>query len=134
MKRFLAWIGLKERLHSATPVPPLVSEGDIWWASLGENVGSEINGKSSLFSRPVVILLRRSDNFRRGMEVGSCRFDRTRRLWSHVCIRRARLITGAFRPNSERLTMRISAASKQGLRSFIDKKFLAISGEAAGKS
>ena len=55
MKRFFAWIGLKQRLHQATQKPPLVSEGDIWWASIGENVGSEINGKSDLFSRPAVI-------------------------------------------------------------------------------
>lgn len=63
MKRFLEWIGLKERLHNATPSPPLVSEGDIWWASVGENVGSEINGKSRLFSRPVVIYKKLSHGF-----------------------------------------------------------------------
>jgi mRNA interferase MazF len=51
MKRFLAWIGLKERLHDIKHAPPLVSERDIWWASVGVNVGSEINGKSGLFSR-----------------------------------------------------------------------------------
>ena len=53
MKQFLFWIGVKERLHNGQHPPPLVSEGDIWWASVGENVGSEINGKSRLFSRPV---------------------------------------------------------------------------------
>jgi mRNA interferase MazF len=63
MKRFLAWIGLKEKLHDTTHKPPLVSEGDIWWASIGENVGSEINGKSDLFSRPVVILKKLSHGF-----------------------------------------------------------------------
>ena len=31
-----------------------VSEGE-WWASIGENVGYEINGKSDRFSRPVII-------------------------------------------------------------------------------
>jgi mRNA interferase MazF len=35
---------------------PHTNEGDIWWVSLGENVGVEINGKSKLFSRPVIIL------------------------------------------------------------------------------
>ena len=46
MKRFLEWIGLKEKLHHAKHRAPLVSERDVWWASIGENVGSEINGKS----------------------------------------------------------------------------------------
>src|ERR1700680_3090772 len=63
MKRFLAWIGLKEKLHKTEDKPPLVSEGDIWWASVGENVGSEINGKSDLFSRPVVIFKKLSHGF-----------------------------------------------------------------------
>jgi len=56
IKKFLEWIGLKENLHFKDPRVPYVSEGDIWWASLGENIGGEINGKSRLFSRPVVIL------------------------------------------------------------------------------
>ena len=55
IKQFAKWIILKERLHNQAHKPPLVSERDIWWASVGENVGSEINGKSELFSRPVII-------------------------------------------------------------------------------
>lgn len=55
IKRFLEWIRLKEKLHRSIFKPPLITEGDIWWASLGENVGKEINGKSELFSRPVLI-------------------------------------------------------------------------------
>jgi len=63
MKRFLEWIGLKERLHTIENKPPLVSQGDIWWASVGENVGSEINGKSKLFSRPVIIFKKLAHGF-----------------------------------------------------------------------
>ena len=63
MKRFLVWIGLKERLHEAHHSPPLVSDADIWWASVGENVGSEINGKSDLFSRPVIIYKKLAHGF-----------------------------------------------------------------------
>ena len=54
VNRFLEWIGLKQKLHQGIQSPPLVSAGDIWWASIGENVGSEINGKRRLFSRPVI--------------------------------------------------------------------------------
>jgi len=63
MKRFLAWIGLKERLHIIDHKPPLVSQGDIWWVSIGENVGSEVNGKSDLFSRPVIIFKKLAHGF-----------------------------------------------------------------------
>lgn len=43
--------------------PPFVSEGEIWWASLGENIGAEINGKSYKFSRPVIILRKVANGF-----------------------------------------------------------------------
>lgn len=63
IKQFLEWIGLKEKLHLIRFQPPYVNEGDIWWASIGENIGSEINGKNKLFSRPVVILKKLSHGF-----------------------------------------------------------------------
>jgi mRNA interferase MazF len=63
VNRFLEWIGLKQKLHQGTQSPPLVSAGDIWWASVGENVGSEINGKSKLFSRPVIIFKKLAHGF-----------------------------------------------------------------------
>jgi mRNA-degrading endonuclease toxin of MazEF toxin-antitoxin module len=63
MKRFLEWIGLKEKLHEVTAGPPLVRERDLWWVSFGENVGSEMNGKSKLFSRPGLVLKKLSHGF-----------------------------------------------------------------------
>lgn len=63
MKNFFNWIKLKEKLHSNSYRPPLVKERDIWWISVGENIGSEINGKSSLFSRPVIILKKLAHGF-----------------------------------------------------------------------
>jgi mRNA interferase MazF len=62
-KRFREWFGLKANLHDRSQPPPLVSEREIWWASIGENVGSEINGKSALFSRPVIIYRKLSHGF-----------------------------------------------------------------------
>ncbi len=62
VKKFLKWIGLKEKLHNSENLPPLVSERDIWWIIFGENIGSEINGKSDLFSRPGLILKKLSRN------------------------------------------------------------------------
>lgn len=62
-KRFLEWIRLKDRLHESAAKPPHVSEGEIWWISVGENVGSEINGKSGLFSRPGIIFKKLAHGF-----------------------------------------------------------------------
>ena len=37
-----------------------IHEGEIWWVRLGVNVGYEIDGKSSDFSRPVIIIKKSS--------------------------------------------------------------------------
>jgi mRNA interferase MazF len=63
IRRFVQWMGLKEKVHRQAHRPPIVSERDIWWASVGENVGSEINGKSGLFSRPVIVFRKLAHGF-----------------------------------------------------------------------
>ncbi len=57
-KWFALWIALKEKLHGKISPPPQVNEGEVWWASMGENIGGEINGKNEAFTRPVVIFKR----------------------------------------------------------------------------
>ena len=71
IKRFLEWIKLKEKLHTNKHKPPLFKEGEIWWCSLGENIGSEINGKSGLFSRPVLIFKKLSRSTFMGIPTSS---------------------------------------------------------------
>ena len=63
IKRFLEWITLKTKLHESAARPPLVKERDLWWVSFGENVGSEMNGKSRLFSRPALVIKKLSRGF-----------------------------------------------------------------------
>ncbi len=63
MKDFSNWIKLKEELDDASHNVPHVSSGDVWWASIGENIGSEVGGKNKLFSRPVIILKKLAHGF-----------------------------------------------------------------------
>ena len=63
LKRFLEWIKLKEKFHNSNAEPPMVKERDLWWISFGENIGSEVNGKSKLFSRPGVVIKKLSRGF-----------------------------------------------------------------------
>lgn len=63
MRDFLKWCGLKQKLHENKATGPFVRERELWWVSLGENVGSEINGKSELYSRPVIILKKLAHGF-----------------------------------------------------------------------
>lgn len=54
-KDFQKWHTLKKNIDTSHD-PPLFSEREIWWSSIGVNVGSEINGKHELFERPVLIV------------------------------------------------------------------------------
>ena len=55
IKIFTGWIKIKVRLHVLSR-GPYFKAGEIWWASIGQNVGVESNGKSKGFERPVLIL------------------------------------------------------------------------------
>jgi len=57
IKRFVGWAKLKARIHFAErQVFP--KEREIWWVSLGQNIGVEINGKHENFERPVLVIKR----------------------------------------------------------------------------
>jgi mRNA interferase MazF len=55
MKNFKAWHYLKAKIESYL-LPPRYHEREIWWCSLGENIGTEQDGKNDLFERPVLVL------------------------------------------------------------------------------
>jgi mRNA interferase MazF len=61
-KRFPDWIPIKSYLDRKGNMPPLFREREIWWCSVGENVGMEISGKGAFFRRPVLVL-RKLDAF-----------------------------------------------------------------------
>lgn len=48
------WNEVKKNLalHGRQPNP---SQGEIWWAGVGLNLGSEMNGKNTRFARPVLV-------------------------------------------------------------------------------
>lgn len=54
IKKFLEWVGLKEKIHENKKTF-LFKDGEIWWCAVGENIGIEINGKGELFSRPIFV-------------------------------------------------------------------------------
>lgn len=55
MKRdFRKWHEIKSKVDEEN-ILPLFRAQEIWWCSLGANVGVETDGKNDLFQRPVVI-------------------------------------------------------------------------------
>ena len=53
-KDFDNWNELKKKINVRNPI--YVSERDIWFCSVGLNVGSEQSGKHELFERPVLVI------------------------------------------------------------------------------
>jgi mRNA interferase MazF len=50
----LDWLRITIRLRNRQR-KPLFKEGEIWWRSIGMNIGIEIFGKGQRFTRPVII-------------------------------------------------------------------------------
>ena len=62
LQRFINWTKLKIRLHIAGDINFYFKEREIWYASLGENIGFEENGKNDTFERPVLIFKKFNKN------------------------------------------------------------------------
>jgi mRNA-degrading endonuclease toxin of MazEF toxin-antitoxin module len=58
-KEFDLWNAKKKEIEQSN-VQRLCHEREVWWCSLGVNIGSEQDGKNELFERPVLILKRYS--------------------------------------------------------------------------
>ena len=54
-EKFIEWVKIKIRINFLEK-DFYFSEGQIWWASVGQNVGIEQNGKNAGFERPILIL------------------------------------------------------------------------------
>jgi mRNA interferase MazF len=55
IKDFDGWHNVKQGINTAEHLPSF-KEREIWWCSIGVNVGHEIDGKNSRYNRPVLIV------------------------------------------------------------------------------
>lgn len=56
VKDFGNWNIRKKDLDRRTSRPPFFKEKEVWWLSIGVNIGYEEDGKGRNFARPVLIL------------------------------------------------------------------------------
>lgn len=72
IQRFNDWALLKPRLHFFKPIPErYFKERQIWWASIGQNIGSEENGKHGNFERPMLIFKKFNKDVFLGMPIST---------------------------------------------------------------
>jgi mRNA interferase MazF len=69
-KDFDKWNDIKKRLESLSK-KFLFKTGDIWWMSVGVNIGNESCGKGDIFRRPVLVLRKLSGNSFIGLPLSS---------------------------------------------------------------
>jgi mRNA interferase MazF len=62
-KDFKAWSKKKVIIDRRNlPEDFFFLEGEIWWATLGVNIGHEIDGKNEMYERPVLVLKKISES------------------------------------------------------------------------
>lgn len=54
-KDFKSWHSLKSRINTSQQLPTF-KERELWWCSVGVNIGHEIDGKNQYFNRPVIVI------------------------------------------------------------------------------
>jgi mRNA interferase MazF len=62
LEKMVEWTKLKMRIHSNEERIIYFNEREIWWASIGINIGNEIDGKNGYFERPVLVLKKINPN------------------------------------------------------------------------
>lgn len=70
LQTFRDWFKLKIILWNK-PNNIIFKQGDIWWCSLGINIGEEIYGKGIKFTRPVLIFRKLTSNSFLGLPLTS---------------------------------------------------------------
>jgi mRNA interferase MazF len=53
---------IKKQLLDKKKRKLLFKEGEIWWCSVGKNIGEEVYGKGSEFRRPVIVFRKLTNN------------------------------------------------------------------------
>lgn len=54
-KNYSQWHELKQAVNDRPPIQSY-HEREVWWCSIGENVGYEEDGKNELFERPILVV------------------------------------------------------------------------------
>ena len=109
-KDFDAWNGLKKGLHHDRVCERRFHDREIWWCSIGVNVGTETDGKHDHFLRPVLILKRYNDDMALVAPLTrSCKIGRFYHILSVASVRDSRVVLSQLRTiSSKRLRVRMA--------------------------
>ncbi len=70
IQRFSNWARLKTELHFSFKTI-YFRERQIWWTSIGQNIGSEQNGKNRDFERPILVVRKFNEQMFLGVPIST---------------------------------------------------------------
>ncbi len=112
-KDFDRWNQLKQRLN-AIGKPPFFNEREIWWCSVGVNIGYDVYGKGRLFTRPVLVLKKQSINSFIGVPMSTKLKERSDYYQITIKDKQTALMLGEIRKfDSRRLADKMGKVSEE---------------------
>ncbi len=82
-KDFKKWMEQKEKIHN-DKVRPFFHEREVWFSSLGENIGFEQDGSGEKFMRPILILRKFNNDVIWAIPL--TRTDKTGKYYFHISL------------------------------------------------
>lgn len=65
------WNTLKKKIEESNHKPPYFKESDIWWVSIGYNIGYEVYRKGRDYARPVLVIKKFNKDFFLGVPLST---------------------------------------------------------------
>ncbi|MCK9369035.1 type II toxin-antitoxin system PemK/MazF family toxin [Candidatus Dojkabacteria bacterium] len=121
-KDFKNWGKVKIKLEKDSHIPALFNEGDIWWTSIGVNLGTEICGKGRNFTRPVLVIKKYNKYSFLGIPLSTKLYSQN--YYIPILVNRERqscVLSQAKVFSSLRIENRITEISKEDLKRIIRK-------------
>lgn len=117
----MEWIGLKEKIHK-NEITPVFQEREIWWTSLGENVGHEEDGKGISFERPFVVVKKFNRELLFGVPCSSV--NKSNKYYFEIYLKSKQINTSALLSQAKTISSRrlLRRIDKMGSGGFLKLK------------
>ncbi len=111
-KDFSKWSELKKKLHQRVNLPTF-KQREVWWCSLGVNIGCEEDGKNEFFNRPILIVKKFNNSLFFGIPLSSKMKENKYYFPVHLCGRSGSILLSQIRVlEGKRLTNKIGTITK----------------------
>lgn len=124
-KDYADWHELKRQLNKKSRKDQYFYEREIWYCSIGLNIGHEQNGKNALFERPVLIIRKFSDKTFWGIPLTSKeKWSKKNSVWKFTKNKKSTALLSQLKLlNQRRLQRKIGIMPKNILKKILIKLF-----------